>query len=300
MNLWDNREFNVMLLKEVNKLIKSKEYIYEIKFDGIRACIFGNNKSIKIISRNKKDITNLFPELVNIKEMFNKNTILDGEIICLLNNKISFDAIQERMHLKNKDKIKLASNNNSAIFVAFDILYLDKNLIDLSLIERKKILNNFKESDNFIISKTYADSLSLFKFVKKNNMEGIVAKLKNSKYLINTRSENWLKIKNYQTNYFYIGGYEKKKNKYISVKLGEYQNGKLIYVGSASLMNNSVLYLNILNLKILSDSPFENYDEKIVYVKVKLKCKVKYIEKTKNNQLRQPIIMGDKNEFNKI
>lgn len=293
MSLWKNRNFSVMLLKETDKLIKSDNYIYEIKFDGIRACIFVNKDSIKIISRNKKDITNLFPELLCIKKLFNKNTILDGEIICLLNNKVSFETLQERVHLKNKDRIRYYSYQNPAIFVAFDILYLDKDLINLPLYKRKEILNTFSENDAFIVSKMYNDSSKLFNFVKNNNMEGIVAKNKSSKYLINVRSDDWVKIKNYQIEDFYIGGYEEKKNSYLSLKLGEYQNGKLIYVGSVSITKNNKLYDNIMKLKTIKNSPFDNYNEQIKYIKDKLKCKVKYIQKTKNNQLRQPIIIKE-------
>lgn len=294
MSLWSNRNFNVMLLKEANKLIKSKEYIYEIKFDGIRACIFVNKNSIKIISRNKKDITNLFPELSNIKMIFNKNTILDGEIICMSDNKVSFSEIQERIRLKNQDKINNLSFKNPAIFVAFDILYLEKDLIDLPLNKRKEILNDFADNDFFIKSKIYSDSTKLFNFVKENNMEGIIAKLKDSKYLINTRSANWIKIKNYQVGYFYIGGYEEKSKDYLSIKLGELKNNKLVYVGSVSLKKTNKLYNDILELKKIKNSPFINYDEKIIYIQTKLKCKVKYIHKTKNNQLRQPIIVRNK------
>lgn len=291
MSLWNNRDFNVMLLKEVNKLIKSNDYIYEIKFDGVRACIFVNKNSIKIISRNRVDITYLFPELSNIKKIFKNNTILDGEIICLSNNNISFELVSERIHIKNKDKINDLSNINPAIFVAFDILYLNKDLINLPLCKRKEVLSQFKENDNFIISKMYNDSIKLFEFVKRNNMEGIVAKIKDSKYLINTRSDNWVKIKNYQINDFYIGGYEEKKNNYLSIKLGEYKNNKLIYVGSISITKSNTLYNSILKLKKVKNSPFDNYNEKIIYVNPKITCTVKYIHKTKNNQLRQPVIV---------
>ena len=293
MSLWDNRNFSVMLLKEVTKLIKSKDYIYEIKFDGIRACILGNKQELKIISRNKKDITSLFPELQNIKKLLSKNTILDGEIIALNNNKISFADIENRLHLKNKEKIQYLSINNPVIFVAFDVLYLEKDLIDLSLLERKKILDKFNENDYFIKSKVYDDSVKLFKFVKDNDMEGIVAKLKNSKYLINTRSDNWLKIKNYMINDFYIGGYEIKKSNYISIKLGEYQNNDFIYVGSVTLVKSNELYKDIIKLKSVNKSPFINYKENVNYVPVILKCKVKYIHKTPNNQLRQPVIVKE-------
>ena len=63
------------------------------------------------------------------------------------------------------------------------------------------------------------------KEVEKLNLEGIVAKRIDSNYLINTRTDNWLKIKNFKKDYFYIGGYEENKSSYtISLLLGEYHD----------------------------------------------------------------------------
>jgi len=52
-----------MLLKETKKPFNDKDYIYEIKFDGIRCLIFINNKEIIIQSRNNIILNELFPEL---------------------------------------------------------------------------------------------------------------------------------------------------------------------------------------------------------------------------------------------
>ena len=185
MNLWNNRNFRPMLLKEINDPFDSEDYIYEIKYDGIRALVFLNSNNIKIISRNNKDLTSLFPELQSLKTLVKDNTIFDGEIIIMDKNGPSFSKLQERIHLKDKTKIKMNSENNPVLFVAFDILYKNKNLIDLTVLERKKILDNYIENEIFIKSKIFYEGKKLFESVKKNNLEGIVAKKKNTKYKIN-------------------------------------------------------------------------------------------------------------------
>ena len=82
------------------------------------------------------------------------------------------------------------------------------------------------------------------------NMEGIVAKKINSKYQINTRSEDWLKIKNYQKGEFVVLGYINKENSYvISLILGEHLKGKLKYVGKVSLGKKRSLANKIMNMK---------------------------------------------------
>ena len=54
MNIWKNRKWGPMLLKEVEKPFDSKDYIFEIKFDGYRALLFVSTTQFKIISRKSK------------------------------------------------------------------------------------------------------------------------------------------------------------------------------------------------------------------------------------------------------
>jgi ATP-dependent DNA ligase len=291
MSLW-NTTFSPMLLKEIDKPFDSNEYLYEIKYDGIRAIIYASNKTFKIISRNNKDLTYLFPELKEIQKLVTKPTIFDGEIISLINNKISFKNLQTRIHIKDKKKINMLAKSNPVIYACFDILYLDKDLIDLPLIKRKKLLESIKDNDVFFKTKYYLkDGIKLFTKIKKLNIEGIVAKKIDSTYEINQRSNNWLKIKNIHVDNFYIGGYIYKKNNYISLLLGFFVDNLLIYVGSATLSKNKALYKIVLKEKKINSSPFSNFNKSdVTYLKPKLMCRVKYLEKTSNNMLRHPVI----------
>ena len=106
MNLWKDRPLKPMLLKEVDKPFNDKDYIYEIKLDGIRGIVYVNKTTINIYSRNGKEITHLYPELENIKEIVSKNTIFDGEIVLFENNKPSFSKLLERNNTKNQPLAK--------------------------------------------------------------------------------------------------------------------------------------------------------------------------------------------------
>ena len=292
-DLWKNRDWAPMLLGEVEEPFNSNDYIYELKFDGIRAIIFANPKELKVISRNSHDITNLYPELQNIKKLVKKNTILDGEIVVMNNGVPSFSKLQERSHLKKAEKIKQQVESNPVIFVCFDLLYENKNLINLPLLERKKKLDKFIDSDYFIKTKyisTFGNKL--FKYVEDIDLEGIIAKRKDSLYEINSRSDNWLKIKNFKSEEFFVGGYiEKESNHVISLLLGEFNYGKFYYIGKVTLGKKRALYTEIKKEKVIRKSPFQNNDIKEVnYITPKIKCMVKYIERTDNNSLRQPFI----------
>ncbi len=153
MNLFTNQDFVPMLLNEIKKPFNDPDYIFELKFDGIRTLLFAEPKKITIRNKRGNILNNRYPELLNITKMVTKKVIFDGEIIIMINGKPSFDKLQERALLKNKLKIKYFAKTFPVIFIAYDILYEDKDLTHLPLIKRKKILNKYHNTENSKISK---------------------------------------------------------------------------------------------------------------------------------------------------
>jgi len=275
--MFENKNLKPMLLKEISVPFNDDNYLYEIKFDGIRALLFINKNNFVLKSRNGKILNLDYPELKDIQQLVgDKKVIFDGEIIALdKNGKPSFDKL-------------MTDNRDDVIFVAFDILFQDKTLLNLPLIDRKKILNEYQDSKFFIKSKVFDDGIKLFKSIKKMCLEGIVAKLKDSIYLPGKRVDTWLKIKNIKEDYFYIHGVIFNTCKY-SLLLGEYRNGNLYYVGKVSVTKDNVLLDKLFKLR-KSKNFFVNYNEDADYIKPSIKILVKYMEKTDKNMLRQPRI----------
>lgn len=290
MDLW-NMSFKPMLLDETEKPFDSEDYLFEIKFDGIRTLVYVTPKTIKIVSRNLIDMTNLYPELQIIKSMVKGKVIFDGEIIGLEGNKPSFSKVQKRVRLKEKRKIQEQSFNNPVVFVCFDIIYENKDITNMSLIKRKELLNKYEDNDYFVKSKVINDKgISLFKKIKKHKLEGIIAKKKNSIYEINTRTKDWIKIKNYIKEVFYIGGYYYKNDNFVfSVLLGEYINNKFNFVGKMFISKKNKLFNLLLKEKEVKSKFVNNDEEGIIYVNPKYCCEVQYIERTEGNNLRQPV-----------
>jgi len=284
-----NKILSPMLLKEVDKPFKDDNYIFELKYDGIRTLLYVSSKTFKLITRNGNDLANIYPELKSVQNIVGKHKVIfDGEIVAFKNGKPSFSELQHRNHLKNISKIKLMINEIPVCFVVFDIIYFDKDLTNLTLMERKKILNDFTDTDIFIKTKMYNDGLKLFKHIKKIGLEGIVAKQKDSKYILGKRVENWVKIKNFKKEYFYVYGVTKLKDKY-ALYLGEYKNKKLIPVGKVSVMpDNDVLKIVQKQKKV--KNIFIDITENINFVEPINKILVHYMERTLNNTLRQPFI----------
>lgn len=280
-----------MLLEEVSNPFDDDNYIYELKFDGIRTMILIDNGKITIKSRNGIILNDIYPELDSIKNISKETCIFDGEIVLLEEGKPSFSKVMERFKLKDKIKISRMQQEVPVTFVCFDILYKNKDLTNSSLIERKKLLSKFKDSNIFVKTKYIVrDGINYFTEIKKMNLEGIVAKRKDSKYYYGVRTKDWVKIKNYIEEEFFICGYDFNKNNTIGVLLGE-KNGKdFYYVGKVIMGEKNKIYNKLIKSKNVNNYliNYENRDSK--YISPKHRVVVNYIERTKENMLREAFI----------
>lgn len=281
--MFHNYQLKPMLLEEVNELFNDKNFLYEIKFDGIRALIYVSKNSFKILSRNGTNLTNKYPELKKIQKLVgNHEIIFDGEIIATEGALPSFSLLQKRNRVKRVSSDIM--NDIPVYFIVFDILYDNVDLTNLSLDKRKKILGQYPDNSVFIKSRIYSDGLSLFKMVKKIGLEGIVAKKRKSIYLFGKRTSDWVKVKNIHVDNFIVHGYLEKTNTY-SLLLGEYKNNKLKYVGKVSV-NKSHEVMNTLKKMKKINNQFVNFDEKATYIIPVKTVRIHYLERTKFDMLR--------------
>lgn len=280
--------FIPMLLSKQEEPFNDSNYLFEIKLDGIRALMFGSPKEIIIRNRKKQDITRRYPELLEVKKNIKKKVIFDGEIILLASGLPSFEKLKKRILLENKNKILNYSKELPIVFVAFDILYEDKDLTNLPLIERKKILEKYPDTDYFMKAEYILENgKDLFKFVKKHNIEGIVAKKIDSPYQMNKRSKDWIKIKNIDDDDFLILGYdEAKDNAMASLLLGKIIQNKMTLIGTVTIGKKNPDYQIILNHS-QDPNPIITKEGYIPIIPT-LECTIEFIEKTQHGRLRHP------------
>lgn len=281
-----------MLLDEVLEPFINNDYIFELKFDGIRCLIYINNDEIIVRSRNGSILNDIYPELESIKNITKDECIFDGEIVLLDNGKPSFKKVMQRFRLKDKFKIKKLKEENPVTFVCFDILYKKNDLTNLPLKNRKKILERLADTSFFVKCKYIENNgKELFEIVKKQRLEGIVAKRKDSKYFYDQRTSEWLKIKNWINEIFFICGYEENLTQStINIILGEKINNDYYYVGKVIMGKKNKLYAKILSSRIV-EKYLKNYDNKTAkIIKPKYTLPISYIERTSDNMLREAFI----------
>lgn len=223
-----------MLASLVNQPFSKKDWIYEYKLDGIRALVYQENQQVKILSRNRLDIGENYPELLEpLKCLHPKNFILDGEIVVFKRNVPSFSLLQQRMHISTAQH---RTQKIPAFFYAFDLIYFEEYFLEkLPLIRRKQILNTiFKFQPPILYSEHFEnEGIALFQKACSAGWEGVIAKYAYSTY-IHQRSKEWLKFKCGHRQEFVIGGFTAPKGNRIgfgALLVGYYQDRHLIFAG---------------------------------------------------------------------
>lgn len=297
MDAFEEKNIKPMLIGSEQPAFDDSNYIYELKLDGIR-CIAYIFKD-KVDLRNKRNLKLLpkFPELKNIYKQVKKECILDGELYIYKNGVTDFFEVQKRALTSNKFKIEMASKKYSATYTAFDILYVDgKDITRKPLIERKKLLDKLiKENDRINISRYIEkEGIKLFELTTQQQLEGIVAKKKDSKYYLDKRTKEWIKCKNMIDDDYIIVGYIEKLNNMVSLVLAKYDDNKnLIYKGHVT-MGVSIAYLKE-HCKKINKPPFKNIpvgNDDAIWISPYLVGTVKFMEYTENGGMRQPVFKG--------
>ncbi len=112
-----------MLAKAVTTM-PTDGHFFEPKWDGFRCILFKNGDDIVLGSRNEKPLTRYFPELLEpLRTQLPDHCVLDGELIVVVDNKLDFAALQQRIH-PAKSRVDMLAAETPAVFVAFDILAL--------------------------------------------------------------------------------------------------------------------------------------------------------------------------------
>ncbi|WP_227938262.1 ATP-dependent DNA ligase [Alkalihalobacillus deserti] len=185
-----------MLVKEV--ISPPEDYanvITELKLDGIRLIYSNLNGEIRLYTKNKQDVTRLFPEILDIQ--LPKGVVLDGELIAT-----DRESKPDYQLLMNRVKSEKLLTDVAIQYVAFDILYYKgKRVTQLPLLKRKSLLDQTIPTDNITIVTSQwveGNSQMYFDIVKDYGLEGIIVKKPMSKYQSGLRSSDWIKVINYK------------------------------------------------------------------------------------------------------
>lgn len=300
-----------MLASPAKEMPGGDNWTYEPKLDGIRVLAYVTPDDVRLITRNAKDKTKQFPEIVADLEKLPGRTgsslVLDGEIVALEDGEPArFQALQSRMHVENTRAIVQHAKSTPGALIAFDILVDGADaLLDEPWTQRRKRLvkrlARRKLAGVRLIGST-PDGEEMLKQALSEGWEGVIAKKMDSAYRPGQRSRDWLKLKIEQRQEFVIGGFTEPRNsrEHIgALLLGYYDDeGRLIYAGhTGGGFTRAALrdVYNRLHPGERKSSPFTTTpktNEKAHWVIPELVAEVKFNEWTREGKLRQPIFLG--------
>jgi bifunctional non-homologous end joining protein LigD len=294
-------EIAPMLASAVSAVPEGDQWLFEIKWDGVRALCLIKNGQLEIRSRRGLRTERQYPELADLPAHVNaKTACLDGEI-CILDadGRSRFELIQPRIGANPSVVPKLAEDTPATLFL-FDILYLDGyDLRNVALHVRKRILNSIlNPSERIRISDAFeTDGQEMLDAARRMNLEGILAKDRNSKYE-SKRSNFWQKIKVLRQREFVIAGFTSGERDYFgSLVLGLSEGPKFRHVGQVGTgfdqKQMKALYsrLEPLITKVSPLSPKPRIKD-VTWVEPKLVCEVRFLESTRDGMLRAPVFLG--------
>lgn len=284
------------------------DWIYEIKWDGYRAIAETGADEIRFYSRNGLDFTERFPGIVQALKKIKHQAVLDGEVV-LLNEKDLPD-FQKLQHYET-------NLNYPLVYYVFDLLELNgKNIEHLPLIDRKKLVKQLLKKNPVI---RYCDhveenGIGFLDTAKERGLEGIIAKRKDSEYARDTRSREWLKMKNVQSTEVVIAGYTEPKggrSHFGSLVLANKKtggNGKAAksteweYRGHVGTGFNSAMLASLkkkMSALETGSSPFKSkvpLNGKVTWLKPKLVADIAYTEVTRDKIFRHPAFIRLRDE----
>ena len=171
------------------RAFNSPEYVFELKWDGIRALAARDAAGLRITDRTGGDLLPAVPELRDLR--LPEGVVLDGEIVvCDSRGRPSYDLLAGRIGPK------AAKRGRGPIFVAFDLLYADgRPLIARPLAERRARLLGAGLGSRLLAVPEHLDDDGepFLEVVAEYGLEGIVAKRRDGRYIPGTRTADWLK-----------------------------------------------------------------------------------------------------------
>jgi bifunctional non-homologous end joining protein LigD len=213
-----------MLLHRAEKLPEGGLWTYELKLDGFRAEAIKSGGRVHLRSRNDKDFNTKYPAIVQALGAMPDETVIDGEIVAVDDSgRPSFSALQNY------------GPRTRLIYYVFDVMILaGKDVMPEPVTARRELLQAvlvplgepIRESPQFEAGLT-----ELIHSVRAQELEGLVAKRRDSRYEPGQRSGAWQKMRVNRSQDLVIGGYTVASRNFDAIVFGYYDGAKLIYAG---------------------------------------------------------------------
>jgi bifunctional non-homologous end joining protein LigD len=283
-----------MLATLVPEAFERPGWVYEEKYDGVRALAYRRRRRVQLYSRNELELTREFPEICRaLAELPGGDFVLDGELVAL-----------DRRGVSRFQRLQRRGDGTGSRFAVFDCLERDgKSLLELPLRERRRALEALIPARGGVLLRSRRltkGGLAGFHTAEERGWEGIVAKDETSVYEPGRRSRSWLKIKTRRESEFVIGGSTPpagSRQHFGALLLGLFDGTALRYVGKvgAGFTHATLADLAARMAELRTDvCPFAPplRSRSAAWVRPELVAQIAFAEWTADAKLRQPVFLG--------
>lgn len=295
----------------VGKAIPGSGWTYEPKYDGIRVLAFVAPGHVQLMTRNHKDKAKQFPEIVDALRDVSKRTrrsyVLDGEIVAMRDGSpLRFQQLQQRMQVQDENSIIMLREATPAALYLFDILAdgATRLVQEPWTIRYDRLRRCFGDVHSPWLHVTESEpdnGKAMLQHARVRHWEGIMAKRMDSPYDVDQRSDDWRKLKIEHRQEFVVGGYtdpRRSRQYFGALLLGYYDGDTLVYAGHAgggfTHAGLATMYAKLTprHRKTSPFHPVPKTNERAHWVRPELVVEVKFNEWTEDGHLRQPIVLG--------
>jgi bifunctional non-homologous end joining protein LigD len=295
-------------------------WVYETKWDGMRVLTEVGPDGVAAWSGNGKDATASFPELAALgPALAPVEALLDGEMVALdAQGKPSFERLQQRMHITSAAEARRRAAEVPVAYVVFDLLRLaGHDLTGEPWRDRRRLLDALADDlpPGIDVATVYEDGPELLDAVKRQGLEGVMAKRVDAPYLPGRRSRSWVKVKVRRHDEMVVGGWSgglgNREGKLGSLLVGFYDPvpggetpGPLRYAGRVGSGFTSD-ELDRMGARLaglaFEDCPFDPpppplHRKGAHWVRPEAVVEVEYGEWTAEGRLRHPVYLGERED----
>jgi bifunctional non-homologous end joining protein LigD len=292
-----------MLAASVEQPFSREGWLFELKYDGVRAMVSVAGDEVRITGRRGGDETGRYPESQAIRAGIRaRQAVVDGELVVLdADGKPSFERMQQRINVTRDIDIRRVAAEHPVTFVAFDLLELDgRDLLTTELRIRKKTLRETIVDSAHVLFAEHVerDGTSLFEVARGSGIEGIVGKRADSLYHPGTRTPEWVKIKSWLSQSCVIAGYTagrgRRTNQLGALILAVLDGTRLVHCGQVGTGFDEKTLLDLrsrlkpLEIARCALDVTPKTSEPATWVTPELVCDVRFADWTRDGNLRHP------------
>ncbi len=289
------------MLARIGQPFDSDEHLFELKWDGVRAVSYVDAAGLRMHGRRRRDLAGRYPELAFLARL-PAGTVLDGELVVLRDDgRPDFRAVLSRENA-SPARVAAAARRHPVVYVVFDMLYEDdRALLSLPLVERRERLAALvaatAEPRLMLSEAVPGRGLRLFEAARERELEGVVAKRADSPYLPGERTDAWQKLKPVRSVHCLVLGYEPGGDRGDDIKsliVATDLDGELRCVGKVGSGIGERDREALRERLFARPAPRPIVDAGMPgrWVEPGVYCRVDYLERTANGNLRAPVFVG--------